>query len=184
MIFTVDVESDWGGRSDTIQGIREGIPVLLKLFSDFKVKAYFFLSTQYLDKYVNLAKRIKDDGHIIGSHGHEHRKFKGWKEWSYDFSISEHLILKHLGLRVNYSLYRAPWFSHQLSYQKFTNPENHVSVLKSAWFPFQSGDILYVHPFDIVKPKTKAPNLFCKILYSRPKKVYAKLCKFLTEKNQ
>ena len=174
-MWTVDVESDWGGRDNSIRGIELGVPKILDAFDKYHFKAIFFLSTKKLVFYLPLAREIIRRGHTIGSHGHEHFN---WKKanliaWWSDFTTSKQLLKEYLDVDVDYSLYRAPWFSRINTGFVYDNPKNHVSVLKHTWFggSIPKNPIFYIHPFDIVKAPKKAPNLFCKILYSNPEKV-------------
>jgi peptidoglycan/xylan/chitin deacetylase (PgdA/CDA1 family) len=172
--WTVDVESDWGGRDNSIRGIEFGVPYILDLFEKYGIIGTFFLSTKKLEFYLPLAKEILYRGHTIGSHGHEHKNWgnESYHEWYRDYCTSAELLYKYLGVNVNFSLYRAPWFSRN-NLQTFDRKRNHVSVLKDSWFGgrIPENPIFYIHPFDIYRSPDPAPNLFCKILYSRPEAV-------------
>jgi peptidoglycan/xylan/chitin deacetylase (PgdA/CDA1 family) len=173
-MWTVDVESDWGGRVDSLQGIKESLPIILQAFSKRNIKGIFFLSTQYLNYYLSMAKMIKNDGHIIGSHGHIHREWPKSEWWKARIDKEKSIeILRGYGLVGSEVYYRAPKFSYDSGSGIYDNPKNHVSLLKSLWFgtkPSKSS-IIYLHPFDITEHTTKSPNLFCSLLYSQPKRI-------------
>jgi len=175
MLFTCDVESDFGGRDNSIRGIEVGVPKILELFKAYKIKAIFFLSTKKLLHYLPIARMILGEGHTLGSHGHEHLNWKNrsWIEWWDDYKISQKLLKDYLDVSVDFNLYRAPWFSKN-NHMIYDTPLNHVSVLKHSWFggKIPKDPIFYIHPFDIVKAPKTASNLFCKVLYSRPEKVF------------
>ena len=169
--WTIDCEHDFGGKTSKARGITEGLPRLIETFRDRNIKALLFISTELLNTHRKLFESIRGEGHEIGSHGHFHTKYKEeWrKEEDRKLSIS---TLQQSFLNENVR-YRAPWFSHEVSGELYSNRKSHVSVLKTAWFQkmIPANPIFYIHPFDIVEGKNP-PNLFCKILYSRPKKVW------------
>ena len=163
--ITVDVESDFGGRSNSTQGIEEAIPFILECLEHHGLKATFFLSTEYLDSWVEVAKTIQSAGHTLGSHGHEHRRFRKWLPWRLDYLKSMQILEKQLGLKRPIP-YRAPWFSYQHPEHRYSDRRGHTSLLRHVWFKEPMKEILYCHPFDFVKPLTKAPSLFTEVLYS------------------
>lgn len=78
--------------------------------------------------------------------------------------------------------YRGPKFCLEEEGNPYSTRANHCGLIRSTFGidKHQSGNIIYMHPFDIVEPKTKAPNLFCKLWYSRPKKAKVMLENLLT----
>ena len=185
--WTIDWESDQGGRTDTYEGIRKSTPYLLNQFKKHNVKALWFISTSALnEETLPYAKMIRDAGHEIGSHGDYHNEWMlGLKYICYDYQKEERekaendykLSVKKLSRDVCGSLqnplYRAPKFSYQRTCGKYESSKNHVSLIKYTWgWKFIPKDpIFYIHPFDLVEYHTKPCSLFCKILYSRPKAV-------------
>lgn len=73
---TIDVETDWGGRLSVgpgnCQGIEEGIPYLLHLLDELKIKATFFISGEVVSEYADIIRDIAEQGHEIASHGFKH----------------------------------------------------------------------------------------------------------------
>ena len=73
---TIDVETDWGGRLSVspgnCHGIEEGIPYLLHLLDELKIKATFFISGEVVMKYADIIHGIVEHGHEIASHGFKH----------------------------------------------------------------------------------------------------------------
>lgn len=177
MEITVDVESDWGGRTDTLRGITKGIPFILHEIEKRGLKGIFFLSTQYLHKYADYAMAIKQAGHTIGNHGNKHvvNPEKFWDE----VADAERRINCYLDCSSKYV--RAPKFSCVIDTDKYSSPKNHVGLLRSVWFGTKpnADSILYLHPFDLVKPTTKAPNLMCKLWYSRYEEARLRFTEFL-----
>lgn len=169
--WTVDLEGDWGGRVNTYDGINNGLPRILEIFEAYKIRSIFFISTEILDECPMVVSDIRAKGHVIGSHGHFHIKYKDAYRREQDRRISN-AFLQANG-RMKYIPYRAPWFYHSVPFEIFSYPINHVSVLRYSWGLkyIPEKPIFYIHPFDIVMPFGKSPNLYCKLLYSRPKKV-------------
>lgn len=73
---TIDVETDWGGRLSVspgnCQGIEEGIPYLLHLLDELKIKATFFIAGEVVSEYADIIRDIAEQGHEIASHGFKH----------------------------------------------------------------------------------------------------------------
>lgn len=73
---TIDVETDWGGRLSVgpgnCRGIEEGIPYLLHLLDELKIKATFFISGEVVSEYADIIRDIAEQGHEIASHGFKH----------------------------------------------------------------------------------------------------------------
>lgn len=172
--WTVDVEFDWGGRTNGKVGLEQGLPKILEAFGRKKIKALFFISTETLESLPFLVQGIMAQGHEIGSHGHFHVNFREvWRKEN-DKRISEAFLASHKSLSQRSIRYRAPKFNYPISGEFYSNRNSHVSLLKHMWLKEKiKGDtIMYLHPFDIVETKEPAPNLFCKLWYSRPKRAY------------
>lgn len=177
--FTVDVDGgDWGGRSPNTLGLKYGLPAILKLLKLHDIKGLFFVSTELLRQHKDEIRNILKEGHELGSHGHFHVVYNNETRAKEDYEISKSLLMTITG--KEYPHYRAPHFSFDNG-DVYSNPKNHVSLLKYTWGlqSIPKEPIFYMHPFDIVDDHQDAPNLFCKILYSRPKAVYRNFVKFL-----
>ena len=161
--WTVDVETDYGGRTNTIEGIKEGLPLIFETFRSHGVQGLFFVSTELLDIDGGIIKTIQNQGHQIGSHGHFHTRIKE------DFRRQADKRLSLLRLGREDVHYRAPKFSF-VTPDIYSNPKNHVGLLKKMWLniPIPKDPIFYLHPFDLVGGKDY-PDLFCRVWYSRPK---------------
>ena len=177
--WTCDCESDWGGRTTGTQGILEGLPRILEVFRANRIKALFFISTEIALDNRGRIQDILDKGHEIGSHGHFHIRYKDSFRVEADRQISERLLSI---FRTGTFLYRAPRFYHQSEDSLYSYRNNHVSLLKQAWFGgrIPTYPIFYIHPFDIVRG-TNPPNLFARILYKNPERVYELFTKLTKE---
>ena len=175
---TVDVESDWGGRSESTLGLKYGVPKLLDLFDSYGVRALFFISTELLKDYRKEIKAIKDRGHELGSHGHFHVVYNSVSRAKQDMEISKVMIESLTGMK--YPHYRAPKFSFDNG-DVYANRNNHTGLLRYVWGLDRLKDILYLHPFDIIDAHQDAPNLFCRAWYSRPRLACKTLCRLLAK---
>lgn len=142
--ITVDCEKDWGWRTETTQGIEEGLPKIIKVFKKYGVDTIYFVAPEYQGEckgeLVGLHPKREDVWCDIYKYvrGHKFWKFPGWEK-----------------------------------YLPYSSPKNHTSLLRHMWYGQPMRKIFYLHPFDIVKPKTKPPNLFCKLWYSQPERAYS-----------
>lgn len=176
--WTVDCETDWGGRSQNTLGLKYGLPKILELFKHYKVKGLFFVSTELLLEQAHMLKPILDQGHEVGSHGHFHLVYKDKFRARQDAVIAEDLIRKWTGQRT--VEYRAPKFSYETD-SVYSQRKGHLGLLKYTWFggKVQDDAIFYMHPFDIVNDIQDAPNMFCRVWYSHPHLAYQKLIRLL-----
>jgi len=161
--WTVDVEKDWGGRTNEHRGIKEGLPKIIRAFEKRSIRGLFFISTELTTDYPRLIESIRGLGHEVGSHGHFHTVFKE----SFRRQADKDLSLQYVGKEARY---RAPKFNY-ITQDIYSNPKGHVGLLKHMWFKTKipNDPIFYLHPFDIVGG-TNPTNLFCKLWYSKPNK--------------
>lgn len=173
--WTVDVETDQGGRSWSKVGITEGLPRIFRLFKDHRIRALFFVSSELVFKDKSLLEQIKGEGHDVGSHGHFHIPFKDRWRAEQDYQISYTLLDKPF-------YHRAPKFSWNRDASRYSSRKDHVGLLRYTWGldRIPEDPIFYLHPFDIVESKEPAPNIFCKLWYSRPRKAYETLTDLVT----
>ena len=168
--WTVDVEHDWGGRTNGTIGIKDGLPLILEIFRANGIQALFFISSEIALDNRGKIRDIIDRGHEIGSHGHFHIRYKDAWRAEGDRQISNRLLSIFTEKEL---AYRAPRFYYQSEGSIYSYRNNHVSILKQAWFggKIPTHPIFYIHPFDIVRA-TNPPNMFTRILYSNPDRVY------------
>ena len=114
-ILTVDVE-DWPQST-----LNPHLPIsgralsntrrLLDLFQEFGAKATFFVQGRVAEKFPKLVERIADEGHEIGTHGHNHIPLFNQKPEEFEEDLR--LSLEILGPMTLQPLlgYRAPDFS-------------------------------------------------------------------------
>ena len=72
IILTVDLESDWGGRSGSLYSIEVGMCRLLRLLKANEATATFFVSGSIAKKIKGLLGEIIREDHEIASHGYSH----------------------------------------------------------------------------------------------------------------
>lgn len=75
--ITVDIETDWGGRlkpgSDSLWGVRKGLPMMIEILSTEGIKCTFFVSAEVVSYIVHELRQLVKAGHEIASHGFCHR---------------------------------------------------------------------------------------------------------------
>ena len=100
--LTIDVESDWGGRAKSSEGIRNCIPEILRLLDDFNIKTTFFLSGVTIGENREALWDIVDAGHEIASHGylHEDHSKMSKDELSLEIAKSKDVINDEFGVEV------------------------------------------------------------------------------------
>ena len=72
-IVTVDFESDWGGRAESIHAIDKMTGPVLDALDEAQAKATFFVSTEIAEAAKPWLKKIAAAGHELASHGHHHK---------------------------------------------------------------------------------------------------------------
>ena len=171
--WTVDTESDFGGRSLTTQGLDDGLPRILNLFKVHKIKALFFVSTELLFRCRERIWLIKEYGHEIGAHGHFHVIYNNQDRAREDMRLSVD-FLKLANLIKEPVHFRYPKFNTQDSTEPYSCRRNHVSLLRLLFKAdkLSPDSTIYLHPFDVTEWKSIPPNLFCKLWYSQPKRAW------------
>ena len=172
--WTVDVDGgDYGGRSESQQGIEEGLPEIIELFNERAISGLFFISTELLEDYPHLIEEIVSEGHRVGSHGHFHETFETRSRREKNADIAASFFQREVP-------FRAPKFSHRTQ-SGYSKQEGHTSLLSNMWLgkPIREDTIVYLHPFDIITSWQRPPNLFCKLWYSQPRRAYANLVSLL-----
>ena len=72
--ITFDVEHDCPPYLTTTRGIEDGLPKLLDLMAEKRVRATFFFTAEMAKRFPGLAKRVIDEGHELGSHNYNHER--------------------------------------------------------------------------------------------------------------
>ncbi|NJE12230.1 polysaccharide deacetylase [Thermococcus sp. LS2] len=86
--------------------MEKGLPKILDLLNEKKVKATFFFTVEMARKYPNLTKRVVDEGHELGCHGFNHERFDKLEKNKAEMIIKKSLdILREFGDVVSF---RAP----------------------------------------------------------------------------
>lgn len=84
-------------------------PQLLDILAKHEVKATFFVRGDYVDDHPDIAKRIVDDGHLIGNHTYNHPNLSEIpdKDVKNEFELTQTAIQKATG--VTPDIYRLPF---------------------------------------------------------------------------
>lgn len=72
MFLSSDVEQDAPPYMNSERGVVEGLPRLLELLDELKVKATFFVVGRIAERYPKAVYSIVERGHELGSHGYAH----------------------------------------------------------------------------------------------------------------
>ncbi len=80
----------------------EYIPAMLKTLADEHVKATFFLDGDWVNKHRNLARKIVEDGHDIGSHGYGHPDMRKLSDGELlkQVLVSRETLFRQLGMEI------------------------------------------------------------------------------------
>jgi len=171
--ITVDVE-DWyhvcGLKKNPVVSpaqfrVRKNIEAILGLFSEFNIKATFFILGQVAEAKPELAPLISNAGHEIASHGYSHRLITSLSadEFRSEIRKTDHIIkqqtgVKPIGFRApqwSLSLKETPWAFEILVqegylYDSSLNPLPLVGDTKGTKNPFiiqtNSGNLMEFPP--------------------------------------
>lgn len=150
--LTIDVETDWGGRVDTVDALRLMIPPLLDLLDSIDAKATFFISSEIAHQISGLILQIDDMGHEIASHGHDHnlRYDLLSKNELYDQARKSKEILEDI---IGHSImgFRTP---------QFRKNRHTEEVLSSLQYLYDSSSVLVSLPRRYSKESYKNEVLF------------------------
>ncbi|ASJ01275.1 polysaccharide deacetylase family protein [Thermococcus gorgonarius] len=72
--ITFDVEHDCPPYLTTTRGMEEGLPKLLDLMAEKRIRATFFFTAEMAKRFPELVKRVIDEGHELGSHTYNHER--------------------------------------------------------------------------------------------------------------
>jgi len=135
--LTLDVEQDCPPYLSTTRGMEQGLPRLLDLFAEKRVRATLFFTAEMAEKYPHLAKRAVDEGHELGSHGHHHERYDKLAP-----SEAERLVEKATRTLRRYTdevvSFRAP---------NLKRPRWLLPVLRRHGYRVDSSEALYKPPF-------------------------------------
>ena len=84
-------------------------PLILNILNKYDVKATFFLLGTRVQTYPNIARRIYNEGHVIGNHTYWHPQLTktGVKNMIWEIEKNEKAILSITNVKTN--LFRAPY---------------------------------------------------------------------------
>lgn len=108
MIVTLsfDVEHDCPPYLTTTRGMEEGLPRILDLLAEKRVKATFFFTAEMARRFPWLVRRVIDEGHELGSHNYNHERLDRLSREEGERAVRKSLeILRHYGEVVSF---RAP----------------------------------------------------------------------------
>ncbi len=157
---------------DISWGTNTPMPVI-EILKDKKVKSTFFLSGPWVKQYPEIVKRIKEDGHEIGSHGYRHINLSNLSKTE----IKEEVMKAHKNIKevsgVDADLIRTPNGDynnqvveaiHECNYEviqwgtdslDWMNP-GIKTIIDRVSKRVHPGDIILMHASDTCKQTTEA----------------------------
>jgi peptidoglycan/xylan/chitin deacetylase (PgdA/CDA1 family) len=139
-VLTFDVEQDCPPYLETFEGVERGLPRILDLLQEKKVRATMFFTARVAEKYPRLVRRVLDDGHELGCHGYNHERFD-----KLDVTSAQKLIEKATMILRRYgevTSFRAP---------NLKLPRQLLPILRRNRYTVDSSIALYKPPF-LLKP--------------------------------
>lgn len=126
--LTVDLEPDCPPYlSSTFRGVEQGVPALLDLLAQHRVRATWFTTAEVAERYPKVVAAVVQAGHELGCHGVTHTAFDTLDERAARWEIDTSTAL----LRTF-----APVTSFRAPYLRF--PEKYVPLLSAAGFSLDS----------------------------------------------
>jgi peptidoglycan-N-acetylglucosamine deacetylase len=121
--LTFDTEHP-DGPSHTVDGLER----ILGALADARVTGTFFLQGRWALAYPDLARRIADEGHLVGSHSHYHYRMSGYtrRQIRDDLQKAEDAILATAGKDPK------PWF--RLPFHSGNDVARVVRAIRSAGY--------------------------------------------------
>lgn len=84
-------------------------PRILDILKEYNVKATFFVTGRQVDKYPEIARRIVEEGHVIGNHGANHHEMKIYSRRNIQSEIKSCQESIYNATGVNTALFRPPY---------------------------------------------------------------------------
>lgn len=70
--YSVDVEEDYSADPGSYRGVTEGLPRILQLFRTHGIRGSFFVTEDVARRFPEVVKRIRKEGHYLGTHALSH----------------------------------------------------------------------------------------------------------------
>ncbi len=163
-VLALTFDISWGNQTP--------MPVL-EILKEHEITATFFLSGPWVKQYPEIVKRIKEDGHEIGSHGHRHIDYSNLSK----SEIKEEVMKAHKSIKeiagVEAKVIRTPngYYSnhvieaiHECNYEAiqwgtdsldWMNP-GAKTIIERVTKKAHPGDIILMHASDTCKQTTEA----------------------------
>lgn len=130
--FTCDLEPDCPPYLQGYRGVETGLPRLLALLDDLKIRATFFTTGEVARRYPRAVEAVVEAGHELGCHGMTHTPFTAMSRDVARAEIEESTaILREFAAVTSF---RAP-------YLRF--PDEFLDLLEGAGFQLDSSQAKY-----------------------------------------
>ncbi|MFA5261735.1 MAG: polysaccharide deacetylase family protein [Candidatus Omnitrophota bacterium] len=137
-------------------------PLILDELKKAKIKATFFMIGYHVARYPDIARRVAEEGHLIGNHGYAHSVLLYYKlaEIEEEIKYTEDVILKITGQKTRFFRPPKAWLRpsikkkiHLMAYQivlwslnsKDWVSFNYKSIVRFIEKRIRGGDILLFH---------------------------------------
>jgi peptidoglycan/xylan/chitin deacetylase (PgdA/CDA1 family) len=129
---------------------------LLDVLREYDVRALFVLLGENVDRHPELARRIRDEGHLVVNHGYIDKwaVFMGAGEFTCNLLRGEEALTAALGGNLNLRLYRPQGGMYRKPQQKIWREKGYTLVPGTA------------RPYDAVAKKTNREKIVKKIINS------------------
>ena len=135
--ITIDVESDWGGRSSATatgaRGCEEGLSKILTALNKHDLQATFFVSAKLAEALPHIVPSLMAEGHEVASHGYDHIDYSALTKshLRYQLEKSKDILEQQCGAKV--TGFRAP---------QFRIPNGLFECLSQAGYEYDSSIVL------------------------------------------
>jgi peptidoglycan/xylan/chitin deacetylase (PgdA/CDA1 family) len=130
--FTVDVEKDFGKDSYTNL---KNLSNLNKVLKKRGIKATFFVTSDCLQKYPSLFKRLENEGHEIALHGYLHERWDVLTKKEKEEKLENAIAVYRKIFKRNPRGFRAPQFSADFELIELLNRKKFVYDSSIVQFP-------------------------------------------------
>ncbi|ABM80937.1 polysaccharide deacetylase family protein [Hyperthermus butylicus] len=137
-VLSFDVEQDCPPYlGESYRGVEEGLPYILDILSQERVRATFFSTARVAERYPQLIRRIVDEGHELGCHSYAHERLDKLPG-STVASLLEKATAKLRRFTDQLTSFRAP---------NLKLPQSLLPVLHKLGYQVDSSIALYKPPF-------------------------------------
>jgi peptidoglycan/xylan/chitin deacetylase (PgdA/CDA1 family) len=139
--ITFDIEPDL--HTGEYLGISVGIPRIIKILGEYKIKGTFFTTCDCIEKHPEIFRKLKKEGHEIALHGYRHERFDDLSIKDKEESIKKSILFFKRVLKEKPRGFRAP--QHSIDYEtlkllekynfRYDSSKTPLNLLQFLFFP-------------------------------------------------